>query len=254
MIDCHTHILPNLDDGSTSIEKSINALRQMSSGGIKSVFCTSHFMTGVYQFNPNDYTAKFRELEAEVKHQEIPITLYPGAEIYLMAGIADEIAKNKLTLGDSSYILIETDLNGFPLDMQKNIFDLLRLGYKPILAHAERYVSVMMKSHEAKEMINRSVYIQISAPSVIGGYGEKVKQTVWKLLNKGWVHLMGSDHHTKTDYGAFFNAKDKIVEHIDQETADLITSTYPRAIINNEKIDYEYVFVQSLPKRKHHLI
>lgn len=252
MIDCHTHILPNLDDGSPDLTSSLEAIKQMAEGGIKSVFCTSHFMAGIYQYSHEDYMSVFRELESEVTHQGINISLYPGSEVYMVAGATDLIKEHKLTLADSSYVLIETDLNGFPTDLAKNIFDLLRAGYKPILAHAERYVSVMMKSHEAKEMINRSVYIQVSAPSVIGGYGEKVKQTAWKLLNKGWVHLLGSDHHTRSDYGAYFEARNKIIEHVDMETAELLTNIHPQAIIDNAKIEYEYVFVQTPPKRRHH--
>ncbi len=245
MIDCHTHILPNLDDGSESLEMSVKALQQMSIGGVKAVICSSHYMVGTYKFSKDVYDARFKELEAEIRHHQIPITIYPGAEIYLTPNIADDIIKYRLTLADSNYILIETDLNGFPVDMHKNIFYLLRAGFRPILAHAERYVSVMKKTHEAKELINRNVYIQISAPSLIGGYGEKIKQTAWRLLNMGWAHFLGSDYHARSDYGAFFVAKDKIQEHIDNETMMLLTDTHPQAIIRNSKIDYEYVYVHS---------
>ncbi|MFO7660472.1 MAG: CpsB/CapC family capsule biosynthesis tyrosine phosphatase [Candidatus Cloacimonadaceae bacterium] len=250
MIDCHTHIIPNIDDGSTSLESSLEALRQMADGGIKSVICTSHYMRGLYQFKPEDYTAKFRELEAEIKHQNIPITIYPGAEVFVTAGITEDIMANNLTLADSSYVLIESDLNGFPPDFQKNIYLMLRAGLRPILAHAERYVPVMMKTHNAKDMINRSVYIQINAASLVGGYGDKVKHTAWKLLNKGWVHFMGSDHHNKTDYKAFFQAKDKITAHIDSETAEFLTRTHPTAIIKNDKVSYEYVMVYRDSRKK----
>lgn len=250
MIDCHTHLIPNIDDGSTSLESSIDALRQMAEGGIESVICTSHYMRGLYQFKHEDYTSKFKELETEIKHQNIPITILPGAEVYITSGIAEDIIKNKLTLADSSYVLIETDLNGFPPDLQKNIYELLRKGFRPVLAHAERYVPVMMKTHNVKELINRSVYIQINAASVVGGYGEKVKQTVWKMLNQGWVHFMGSDHHNKTDYGNFFQAKDKITRHIDEQTAEFLTRTHPQAILNNEKVSYDYVIVYRESKKK----
>jgi len=145
--------------------------------------------------------------------------------------------------------LIETELNGFPLDMQKNVYDLIRSGYRPILAHAERYVSVMMKAHEAKDLISRSVYMQINAASLLGGYGEKVKETAWKLVNKGWVHLIGSDDHVKGEYTAFFKAKDKLTEHIDEQTAELLTNKHPKAILANKKIPFDYVIVQKEAKK-----
>jgi protein-tyrosine phosphatase len=243
MIDCHTHLLPNFDDGSTSLEGSIRILQQMAAGGIKAIFCTSHYMRGQYQFSAEDYQARFNALETEVKTRNIPIALYPGAEVFLTTGISEDIKEKKLTMADSSYVLIETELNGFPADMQKNLYDLIRNGYRPILAHAERYVSVMMKAHEAKELISKGVYIQVNAGSLLGGYGEKVKETAWKLVNRGWVHLLGSDDHNKGDYTSFFRARDKIVEHVDEHTADLLTNINPQAVLTNQKIPYDYVIV-----------
>ncbi len=241
MIDCHAHLIPNVDDGSKSIESSIVVLKQMSEGGIKSVICTSHYMKGHYQFKYENYMARFRELEAEIKIQGIPITIHTGAEVFLTPNISDDVKAQKLTLADSSYVLFETDLNGFPSDFHKNVYDLLRHGYRPILAHAERYVSVMMKTHTVKDLIKLNIYIQVNAASLIGGYGEKVKQTAWKLINQGRVHLLGSDEHIKGDYTSFFKARSKIAEHIDEQTAMLLTQTHPKAILVNEKIPFDYV-------------
>jgi protein-tyrosine phosphatase len=253
MIDCHTHLLPDMDDGSPSMEHSILALQQMAQGGIKSVVCTAHYMRGKYSYSHENYRYRFNELESEIKHQNIPITLYPGAEVYLAPGIVEDIISNKLTLAESSYVLFETDLNGFPHDMQKNIYELLRRGFRPILAHAERYSSVMRKSHEARELINRNIYIQINAASILGGYGERVKDTVWKMLNKGWVHFLGSDHHARSDYTAFFKAKEKIEEYVDKYTANLLTQAYPQLMLNNEKVPYDYVIVHKAPHKKRRL-
>jgi len=249
MIDCHAHLIPNVDDGSTSLESSIHVLRQMAAGGVKSVICTSHYMKGHYQYKYENYLSRYRELEAEIKIQKIPITIYPGAEVFLTPGISDEIKSHKLTLAESSYVLIETDLNGLPRDFDKNMFDIVRHGYKPILAHAERYVSVMMKTRSVKSMIRRNIYVQINAASLIGGYGEKVKQTAWKLLHMGWVHLMGSDEHIKGDYTAFFKAIEKISEHVDEPTAKLLTQTHPNAILTNDLIPFDYVMVHRVHKK-----
>lgn len=249
MIDCHAHLIPNVDDGSKSLESSINTLRQMASGGIESVICTSHYMKGHYQFNYEDYKVKFRELEAEIKHQNIPITIYTGAEVYLSPNISDDIKENNLTLAGSNYVLVETDLNGFQYDFQKQLYDVVKHGYRPILAHAERYVSVMLKTHTIKDLVKRNVYIQVNAASLLGGYGEKVKQTAWKLMNRGWVHLLGSDEHIKGEYSSFFKAVSKIKEHIDEQTATLLTQTYPQAILQNEHIPYDYVIVHQDKKK-----
>jgi len=222
----------------------------MAAAGIRTVFLTSHYMRGQYQFAQEKYQALFREFEQEVKHQEIPITLLPGAEVFLISGIVDDVKANNLVMGDSNYVLVETELNGFPPDMYRNLFDLLHNGYRPILAHAERYVSVMTKSKEVKDLIDKNIYIQVNSGSLVGGYGDKVKNTAWKLLGKGWVHLMGSDDHVRGDYESFMRAKNKIIEHIDDYTAQLLTQEHPQHIINNERIPYNYVHIHKPHHRR----
>ncbi len=249
MIDIHTHVIPGIDDGSMSLESSIQQLRLMSASGIDHVFCTSHYMRGIYQFDKAAYRYKFAELVEEVKHQEIPIILHPGAEVFLIKGIEDDIHEKRLTLGDSSYVLIESELNGLPPDFYNNLFDLLHKGYRPILAHAERYVSVMSRTHEVKSLIDKGIYIQINAGSLLGGYGAKIKATAWKLLNKGWVHFIASDDHVRQDYEAFGKARQKVIDHIDVQTANLLTREYPRMILENKKIPYTYVTVH-VPHKK----
>ncbi len=249
MIDCHSHLIPKLDDGSTSLEASVNQLKQMAAGGVSAVFLTSHYMRGKYQFSKEHYDALFKELVAEVKHQSIPITLYPGAEVFLIKGITEDIKQKNLTLADSNYVLVETDLNGFPLDFYANLFELLHKGYHPIIAHAERYVSVMSKPSEIEEYIEKNIYMQVNSGSLIGGYGEKVKSTAWKIVEKGWAHLVASDAHLTCDYESYFLARDKIIEHIDEYTAELLFQKYPQKILNKEKIPYKYVSVKHSHRR-----
>jgi protein-tyrosine phosphatase len=252
MIDIHTHLIPNIDDGSKSLESSIRQLQLMAAGGIKHVFCTTHYMRGLYQFDKAGYRYKFAELVEEARKQNIPITLHPGAEVFLIKGIEDDIKEKKLTLGDSSYVLVESELNGLPPDFYNNLFDLLHKGYRPILAHAERYVSIMGRTREVKELIDKGIYIQVNAGSLLGGYGAKIKTTAWKLVNKGWVHIIASDDHVRQDYEAFFQVKQKIMDHVDSRTVNLLTHDYPQMILENKKIPYTYVSVH-VPRRKRKL-
>jgi protein-tyrosine phosphatase len=233
-----------MDDGSRSMEDSIKVIRNMAAGGISEIYCTPHYMRGRYQFEKSDYRVKYSELIEEVKHQQIPVTLYPGAEVFLINGITDDIKAKNLTMGDSNYVLVETELNGFPPDLYNNLYELLHKGYRPILAHAERYVSVMTRTHEVKHLIAKNIYIQMNAGSLMGGYGDKVKTTAWKLINKGWVHMLASDEHVRGENNAYFLAREKIVEHVDEKTAKLLTDSYPRCIIEKSRIPFSYVSVQ----------
>jgi protein-tyrosine phosphatase len=243
MIDIHTHLLPNIDDGSKDPMDSLRQLKLMAAGGVKRVYLTSHYFRGHYQYSRTEYDAKFNLLAQQVKDAKLNLELVPGFEIFLQSDILQDIQKYKLTMGDSPYILIESDLNGLPDDFYSNIFPLLRAGYKPILAHAERYVSIMKKPTLADSLAQQNIYIQTNAGSLLGVYGEKVRKTAWTLVNNGWTHFVASDDHVRGDYMNFFTARDAIEARIDNHTADLLCHEYPSAISSGASIPYRYVHI-----------
>jgi protein-tyrosine phosphatase len=250
MIDIHTHLLPNIDDGSKDIADSLKQLTKMAEGGIKSAYLTSHYFRGHYQYDRAEYDRKFTFVADKAKEAGIPITLIPGFEIFLQSDILIDIKKHNLTLGDSPYVLIESELNGLPNDFYNNIFPLLRAGYKPILAHAERYVSIMRKPARAGFLGQRNVYIQTNSGSLLGLYGEKVKNTAWELVNNGWTHFIASDDHVRGAYYSYFEARDEVESQIDNHTAHLLFYEYPASIANHKSIPYQYVHIYR-PQHRH---
>ncbi|HNT52238.1 MAG TPA: capsular biosynthesis protein, partial [Candidatus Syntrophosphaera sp.] len=145
MIDIHCHLLPALDDGSQSEEQSLAQLRSMVSGGITHAFLTTHYLSRVYNYDRSEYDEKLQQLKRLALSHGLDISLEQGFEIFLHPRTGEDIASHNLTLGKSRYVLIESDLNGLPPDFYTDVYPLLRKGYKPILAHAERYVSIMHK-------------------------------------------------------------------------------------------------------------
>jgi len=250
MIDIHCHLLPNLDDGSKSPEKSLEQIRAMAIGGITDVFLTSHFMPGRYHYERKKYDDKLQLLRELVQQNQININLYHGFEIFLHPFSIKDIEKHKLCLGNSNYVLVESDLNGLPSDFYENVYPLLRAGYKPILAHGERYVSIMHNVHDAKDLIRKDIYIQVNAGSLLGLYGEKVRQTAWLLLRNGWAHFLASDDHAKMPYGAYFDAVELLKTELDVSVANLLTQDFPGKILKNETIPYKYVYLRSVPESR----
>ena len=165
MIDIHTHLLPNIDDGSKDLEDSLKQLTRMAEGGIKTVYLTSHFFRGHYQYSRAEYDQRFREVANRAKDAGLSLNLLPGFEIFLQPDSLSDIKEHSLTMGDSPYILIESELNGLPNDFYNNIYPLLRAGYKPILAHAERYVSIMRKPERASNLSQRNICLLYTSPS-----------------------------------------------------------------------------------------
>jgi len=243
MIDTHCHIIPNIDDGSKDEESSIRQLLAMDEGGISHAYLTSHYFKGHYEYSREDYLARLDKLQDAVSQAGANIELLPGFEIFLQPNILQDIEAKNLCLGASRYILIESELNGLPADFHINLYPLLRAGYKPILAHAERYVSIMRNPLEAQSLVDRNVYLQINSGSLMGQYGEKVKETAWLLIKYGWAHILGSDDHTRGPYRSYFEALDAIDAEIDAHTATLLSKTHPQMILADKPIPYKYVYV-----------
>jgi len=250
MIDIHTHLIPNIDDGSKDLDDSLKQLAKMAAGGVKRVYLTSHYFRGHYQYTREEYDQRFKQIAEKAKEAEINLDLQPGFEVFLQPDILTDIKKHSLTMGDSPYVLIESELNGLPNDFYNNIFPLLRAGYKPILAHAERYVSIMRKPERAESLSHRNIYMQTNAGSLLGMYGEKVKATAWTLVNNGWTHFIASDDHMRGTYFANFEARDEVERRIDNHTAHLLFHVYPAAIASQENIPYQYVHIYR-PTHRH---
>ncbi|HOC94791.1 MAG TPA: capsular biosynthesis protein [Candidatus Cloacimonadota bacterium] len=251
MIDVHCHLLPQIDDGSDCAEKSLQQMKLMDDGGITDAFLTSHFMRGLYKYERSDYDKKLSAMQAKCAENGLKLRLHPGFEIFVQPNILADIEKNNLVMGNSRYVMVESDLNGLPEDFYNYIFPLLRKGYKPILAHAERYVSIMKHPRDARHLIGNNIYIQINSGSLLGQYGEKVRQTAWILMRNGWAHLIGSDDHGRVPYGSYFKALELLRDDLDEHVVELLSTEFPQMILDNKSIPYKYVYIQPSYSHSH---
>ncbi len=250
IIDIHTHILPNVDDGSDSIDKSIEFIKNSIGEGVETIFLTPHYMYGKYISSNEETSKQFDKLVAEVKKRNLDIQMFKGAEVYTDMNYVDLIEEEKLTLGESNYVLFETSLNSSSSDINEFVFALQRKGYRPILAHPERYSSVHSNSKILEDLMYRDVLLQINASSLLGLYGKKVKQVAWKLLHKGYAHFIASDEHCRVENDSLKEAYDKVVDHIDEFTANLLFYKNPLKIVQNKPISTFYVTVVAKHHRK----
>src|SRR6056297_1507958 len=123
MIDIHAHILPEIDDGSQSLDETIEILEKLAEQGITDIIATPHVMTGTYDNDKNSIENKMRLVKKTIKDNGINISVYPGAELYLDPDILEYTKINKLTLGYSHYVLVESAFQGFPQNFEKIIFN-----------------------------------------------------------------------------------------------------------------------------------
>ena len=189
--DCHSHILPGVDDGVSDMETSLKILAAYEKLQIREVWCTPHVMEDI----PNTtegLKARFAELKSAYQG---PIKLNLAAE-YMMDGLfLERLEKDDLlTHGhDDNVLLVETSYFTPPMDLYGILESIKRKGYYPILAHPERYL--YMKTTDYAPLKKMGLRFQLNVASLTGGYGEDAVKKAKKLLNDGSYDYIGSDIH-----------------------------------------------------------
>lgn len=241
MIDIHTHILPGIDDGSDSFGNSLYQISLMAESGVTDIVFTPHYIRNHYDNTAEIIREPLLILQDQLSNEETKIKLHQGAEIYLDENILADIETHNLSMAGTKYLLVETSLSGFPPNLLEILYEIVKSGYKPILAHPERYFDINRNPESAEDFMHRDVYLQINAGSLLGIYGKTIQKTAWYLVESGYAHFLASDNHCKTDEYILPAAVSRLVEHIDPYTAELLTSINPRKMLQNKDIDYFYL-------------
>jgi len=253
IIDLHTHLLPNVDDGSDSLDKTIEHLQVLSDSGVEKVFLTPHYMIGELANNKENITRQFEILKQETSKYMINTELVLGAEVYCDDIVLKQVKEENLTMGNSNYVLFETSLNDISDNTKNFIYELQMNKFRPILAHPERYSFVHAHPNIIKEFMRRDVLIQVNASSLLGYHGRKVKEIAWSFLYKGYVHFVASDDHCRHSDYILKKTFYKVADKIDEKTAELLFYENPLRVYNNEDILTFYVELKasSTRHRKH---
>ena len=227
IVDIHMHVVPGYDDGSESIEESLEMLRLAESQGVTDVFCTSH--NGYSKEDGEQYQALFALLEKAANDEKIDIRLHKGCEVRCAAEYMDEIIyglDNGIfsTLGNSKYVLTELYPDAKPSEALTIIKALTEHGYKPIIAHMERNYNIT--SLMVRLLIQSGALIQVNAHSFADDSDTDIRERARELLRNKYVHFIGSDAHRidyrspKIEAGVRY-----ILENVDDEYASQILSS-----------------------------
>lgn len=196
--DFHTHILPNIDDGSSSLEESIRMLRSESDMGIKHVVLTPHFYAK--HDNPDKFLKRRNEsylrLSEELKkHSGMP-TLHLGAEVYYFDGMSKWEGLRDLSIDGSGYVLVEMPFRSWTSRMYKELEDIYHnQGLVAIIAHVDRYITPLNAYDIFHKLSKLPVLIQVNSSFFTKSMMSLI---AFKMLDKGMIHVIGSDCHNMT--------------------------------------------------------
>ena len=196
MVDTHCHILPGLDDGAQDMAETVSMLRIAASEGISDMIVTPHFHSGRFMASPEEVLQRLFQVQEAVNQEKIPVRLYLGNEIYYFEDMVNCLRQCRLcTMNGTRYVLVEFSPSAMFRTIQNAADRLLNEGYRPILAHAERYACLLKNVNDAMFLRDMDVCLQVNASTVTGKNGTEGKRFVHLLLKWNAVDLIGTDAH-----------------------------------------------------------
>lgn len=215
LIDVHSHLLPGVDDGSSSLAHSLELARAAVDDGITHALMTPHHMNGRYTNHAQDVIDRTDAFQAELNKAEIPLTVFPGQEVHINGDLIQAIEDDDILTTDESgrYLLLEFPHDAVPAYASDMIFQIMQHGLTPVIVHPERNEAMMHNPQLLYDFISRGCLSQVTASSYVGTFGKNVQAFAEDIVNAGLAHVFASDAHhlEKRDYemSAAFKRLDK---------------------------------------------
>lgn len=194
-VDFHSHLIPGIDDGVDSVEEAVDVIRKFKELGYQKVITTPHVMSDYYKNSSETILAGLEKVRERVEQEKIGIVIEAAAEYYADEYLEELIAKKDLLTFGDNYVLFELSFLMEPPNLAKIIFDLQMAGYKPVLAHPERYGFWFKSMEHYHDLKNKGVMLQMNLLSVTGHYSPDVQKTAEKMIKEKLVDFAGSDCH-----------------------------------------------------------
>ena len=196
--DVHSHLIPGIDDGAKTIEESVALVRALKDLGYSKIITTPHILTDTFHNTPEIISAGLENLKVAVKNEGIDIQIEAAAEYYFDFDFKEKIINEKLLSFGKKYILFEISYINPPDNFDAIIFHLQTNGYKPVLAHPERYLFWSKKFEKYEQLKEKGVFFQLNINSLTGYYLYETKKIAMQLIAKNMIEFLGSDcHHSE---------------------------------------------------------
>lgn len=202
-IDIHSHILPGIDDGAQTFEDTLFLVNNMKSFGFTKLITTPHIFNGFWDNTKDKIQSTEKIAISDLEKKNIAIPIQAAAEYLMDDHFVSLFQRGEILTLKDNYVLVEMSYLNAPIQLYDIIFDLQVAGYKPVLAHPERYAFYHQNFDEYLKLKNAGCLFQLNLLSVVGYYGEAVAETAKKLLKKGLIDFVGSDIHHKKHIEAF---------------------------------------------------
>lgn len=239
MFDTHCHILPMVDDGSSSLQESLNMIKIAYDDGVRAMLATPHKNHPI-DFRPQKTAEEsFELLRSAVMDIYPDLELYLGAEFYITDDYLSVLEKNEneLVTGNSRYILIEFDRSVSCEYMSDAVHELKVRGFRPIIAHAEMYSALTDSPENVYRLKDQGALIQLTVSSIEGKRGSRITSFCEDLIKNSAVDFAASDAHGEQRRKPLLSsAYKKVTELAGKDAADRMFVINPQLMISGQEI------------------
>jgi len=235
MIDLHCHMLPGIDDGAKDDATSLEMARIAVADGIRTTACTPHIYPGLYENDAAGITARIKALQSRLLEEGIALNLTIGADAHLTPELLGRLkARTAPSLAGGRYFLLEPPHTIAPPRFAESMFDFVAAGYVPVLTHPERLTWIKQHYAVFVALVKSGVWMQVTAGSLNGRFGEAAKYFGEKMLDEGLVHILATDAHSIRHRPPLLAEGQRAAEKfVGAEEARRLVLDRPQAILDN---------------------
>ena len=240
MIDLHLHILPEVDDGSQTMEESVRMAQIALEGGVDRVIATPHsnhpFRS--YGYSAEELKKRADAFRAELKTRGIPLEVYDGMEIYVDENAGRLIREGKLIgLNHGKYYLLEFPFDAEPSWIDERLDEIASPKVVPLIAHVERYYCAQKDPQLIYRWLRGGCEIQVNKGSFFGQFGAAAQKTAETAIANGLVTCIASDAHDTGARNTWMKDIDEYIKkYYNKKVTALLLEEYPEKILNSRTI------------------
>ncbi|MCX8159472.1 MAG: hypothetical protein N3G18_00885 [Candidatus Saccharicenans sp.] len=237
LIDLHTHLLPDWDDGPESWEETDKMVELAAADGVGAVCLTPHlFRFSRYQDSQEVLEDRFNGFYERYRNED-RIKFFRGAEVFIHPDLVQEIKARNLSINQSEYVFVEFPSDQVPAGSRELFYRMMLAGYTPIISHPERNDLLGRQPEILYDLVSRGCLAQLTAGSLTGGFGSEIQKRAELFLKHHLVQLMASDaHDPKNRRPVLSRGLEAAARIVGQETAEAMVRDVPEAILNNRLI------------------
>lgn len=236
LLDIHSHILPGIDDGASSLDVSIAMLDAARTIGIRSIIATPHLTGPLSEAYDDEVRAALNLIEPHARERNIVIER--GFEIRLSPDLLLRLREGEAsTLAGTNVVLVDLPFIDWPLYADDTIFALQAAGFQPILAHPERYPRIQKSPGFGLEIAQRGVALQVNIASLTGLFGRQARRAAEDLLKLGAVHLAATDAHSAGHrMAAVPEGMNRLRDLVGEEGLNRLVTENPASLLNGDPL------------------